>query len=47
MFSALFDLLVLFLGVMNIAIYSSSHDPLNLAAGLFAIIVFVVTALRK
>lgn len=40
----MFNLFVLGMGVLNIALFAVGHNPLNLAAGVFAIVVFIVTS---
>lgn len=42
----MFNLLVLAMGVFNVVLYTINHQPLNLAAGIFAIVVFIATANR-
>ena len=43
----MFNLLVLFMGAVNIAMWTHNHSLLNLTAGIFAIVVFIVTELKK
>lgn len=40
----MFNLLVLGMGILNIVFYTQNHSPLSLAAGIFAIAVFLVTS---
>lgn len=40
----MFNLIVLGMGILNIVLYTQNHNPLNLAAGVFAIAVFIATS---